>query len=746
MKITGEVIKIRYVNEENGYSVFDIKTEDGDLKIVGMFDSVNVGEIFEVEGDFTYDNKYGEQFNAKTYSKKLPSSVDEIQRYLASGIVSSIGPKNAKLIVEEFGNRSLDIVFDETEKLSSVRGIGKKSIEKIKKSVEDLRFSKNILFQLTSLGISLALSKKIYSVFKNNTLDVINENPYKLIKNVKGIGFLKADEIALKNNLDPKSPFRIESCIIHILTQKSVNYGHIYYPMEKLTQEVSKMLGIESSVIECVYTNLLMSSEIVIENIEDEKVVYLDYLYMSENYVSSKLCKMMYNKNFKVLVDIDAEIEQFRNESKINFSKSQIEAIKSCFEENVVIITGGPGTGKTTIINTIAKIFLALGYNISLCAPTGRAAKRIEETTGIEAKTIHRMLGYVPSSYDDIGYFEYNDSNPIETDLVIVDETSMVDIVLFEKLLKGIKESTKLIIVGDVDQLPSVGAGNVLLDLINSSIIKYTKLNEIFRQSQNSNIIINAHKINNGLEPVLNEKNSDFFFLKSDNSVITRNIVVDLISNRLPKAYGYDFYRDIQILTQSRKGVCGVIELNKLLQNILNKKTSDSQELLIGNKIFRVNDKVMQTKNNYNLSFVDCNEEEGFGVYNGDMGIIYKIDENDKKIYVQTEDGRKIEYSVDDLDNLELAYAITIHKSQGSEFKSVIIPLFDGFHLLQTRNLLYTAITRAKENLILVGDKQVMDKMIDNNTINSRYSNLKNKIIHFYNMFSDSDNSLSYKR
>lgn len=734
MKLTGEVIKVRYVNEENGYSVFDLNTSDGEIKIVGIFDSVNIGESLEVEGEFTYDNKYGEQLNVSSYQKKLPSSTVEIEKYLASGIISTIGPKNASYIVKQFGKKSLDIVFDETDKLLEVRGIGKKSIEKIKKSVEELKFSKNILFHLTGLGISLSLSKKIYNIFRENTLEVINENPYKLIKNVKGIGFLKADEIALKNNLDKNSPYRIESAILYVLTQKAINFGHVYYPKEKLTNEVSKLIGVETELIEPVYMNLLLSSEVVIDNSFEESNIYLDYLYVSESYIASKLAKMALNDDFKILFDIEKEIKQAIKSLSIKLSKIQIDAIKSCFEENISIITGGPGTGKTTIINTISKIYLDNGYNISLCAPTGRAAKRIEETTGIEAKTIHRMLGYIPSSYDDIGHFEYNEDNPLDTDVIIIDEMSMVDVVLFEKLLRGMKDNTRLVIVGDVDQLPSVGAGNVLRDLINSKKIKYTKLVDIFRQSESSNIIVNAHKINNGQEPILNEKNSDFFFLKTETPAITRNVVVDLISKRLPNAYGYDFSKDIQILTQSRKGICGVFELNRLLQDILNPKTETTDELLVGNKLFRVNDKVMQTKNNYNLSFFDSDGEENFGVYNGDMGHIIFIDKSSKKLTVEMDDNRVIDYTLEDLDNLELAYAITIHKSQGSEFKSVIIPMFDGYRLLQTRNLLYTAITRAKENIVLVGDKNVMNNMIRNNTINSRYSNLENRIKHFYGL------------
>ena len=483
--------------------------------------------------------------------------------------------------------------------------------------------------------------------------------------------------------------------------------------------------------------NLLLSSDIIVDNSFDELNIYLDYLYISESYIASKLAKMALNEDFKILFNIDKEVKKSIENQSIKLSEIQIDAIKSCFEENISIITGGPGTGKTTIINTISKIFIENGYNISLCAPTGRAAKRIEETTGIEAKTIHRMLGYIPSSYDDIGHFEYNEDNPLDTDLIIIDEMSMVDVVLFEKLLRGIKDNTKLIIVGDVDQLPSVGAGNVLKDLINSNKIKFTKLIDIFRQSENSNIIVNAHKINNGKEPILNEKNSDFFFLNTDAPSITRNIVVDLISRRLPKAYGYDYSKDIQILTQSRKGICGVFELNKLLQDILNPKTEASDEILVGNKLFRVNDKVMQTKNNYNLSFIDDEGEENFGVYNGDMGHIIFIDKSSNKLTVEMDDKRLIEYSLEDLDNLELAYAITIHKSQGSEFKSVIIPMFDGYKLLQTRNLLYTAITRAKENIVLVGDKNVMNNMIRNNTINSRYSNLEKRIQHFYGLVED---------
>lgn len=737
MKVQGSVLKVRYVNDTNGYCVFDLNTQDGVVKVVGIFDSISVGEILEIEGEFEYDNKYGEQISAKTYTKKLPDSISEIENYLSSGIISNIGRKNAKLIVEKFKNKSLDIVFDQTEKLLDINGIGKKTIEKIKKSVKSLKKSKDILFYLTNLGISLSLSKKIYNVFKEDTLEIINENPYKLIKNVKGIGFLKADEIALKNNLDKNSPFRIESAIIYVLSQKAINFGHTYYPKNKLTKEVVKLLDVQEDLVEAIYTNLLISNEIVVDFYDEEKIIYLSYFYEAENYISSKISKMIFNKEFKILENIDKEIENFIKKLSIKLSKIQISAIKSCFLQNVSIITGGPGTGKTTIINTIANIFLSLGYNIALAAPTGRAAKRIEETTKIESKTIHRLLGYVPNKYDDFGYFEYNEKNTLDVDLVIIDEMSMVDVLLFEKLLKGIKESTKLIIVGDVDQLPSVGAGNVLRDLIESNVIKYTKLTDIFRQSKKSNIIVNAHRINNGKYPILNEKNSDFFFLKTNNPIVTRNTVVNLIKKRLPKAYGYNFHKDIQILTQTRKGICGVYELNRILQEVLNPKTKDSLELNFGNKVFRLNDKVMQTKNNYDLSFTDSNGEEGFGVYNGDMGIVFEIDEKEKKIIVKMQDDRTVEYAVDNLDNLELSYAITIHKSQGSEFKSVIIPLFDSFYMLQTRNLLYTAITRAKENIVLVGNEEIMFNMINNNTINDRYSNLKNRLKYFFKSIGD---------
>lgn len=737
MKVQGSVLKVRYVNDTNGYCVFDLNTQDGVVKVVGIFDSISVGEILEIEGEFEYDNKYGEQISSKTYTKKLPDSISEIENYLSSGIISNIGRKNAKLIVEKFKNKSLDIVFDQTEKLLDINGIGKKTIEKIKKSVKSLKKSKDILFYLTNLGISLSLSKKIYNVFKEDTLEIINENPYKLIKNVKGIGFLKADEIALKNNLDKNSPFRIESAIIYVLSQKAINFGHTYYPKNKLTKEVVKLLDVQEDLVEAIYTNLLISNEIVVDFYDEEKIIYLSYFYEAENYISSKISKMIFNKEFKILENIDKEIENFIKKLSIKLSKIQISAIKSCFLQNVSIITGGPGTGKTTIINTIANIFLSLGYNIALAAPTGRAAKRIEETTKIESKTIHRLLGYVPNKYDDFGYFEYNEKNTLDVDLVIIDEMSMVDVLLFEKFLKGIKESTKLIIVGDVDQLPSVGAGNVLRDLIESNVIKYTKLTDIFRQSKKSNIIVNAHRINNGKYPILNEKNSDFFFLKTNNPIVTRNTVVNLIKNRLPKAYGYNFHKDIQILTQTRKGICGVYELNRILQEVLNPKTKDSLELNFGNKVFRLNDKVMQTKNNYDLSFTDSNGEEGFGVYNGDMGIVFEIDEKEKKIIVKMQDDRTVEYAVEDLDNLELSYAITIHKSQGSEFKSVIIPLFDSFYMLQTRNLLYTAITRAKENIVLVGNEEIMFDMINNNTINNRYSNLKNRLKYFFKSIGD---------
>lgn len=740
MKISGEVIKIRFFNEENGYGVFDLNAEGGELKVVGNFESLSVGELLEIEGNFSYDNKYGEQFSAISYEKKLPKSENEIVKYLSSGIISGIGSKNARLIVESFGKNSLDIVFDETDRLKEIRGIGKKSIEKIKSSVNVLRISKDILFKLSNLGISLTLSRKIYSVYKEDTLNVINENPYKLIKNVKGIGFLKADEIALKNNMDRNSPFRIESAIIYLLNQKAINNGHVFYPKDKLTKEVSDLIGVEEDLIVSVYVKLVVDCEITIDTVDGEEVIYLDYLYNSENYISSKISKMIFNDEFKIHFDVEKEVNHFLNDLSINLSENQIKAIKSAFDDNVFIITGGPGTGKTTIINTIANIYQNMGYNIMLCAPTGRATKRIEESSGIEAKTIHRMLGYMPLG-DGFGKFEYNEDNTLDADLIIVDETSMVDLMLFENLLRGLKDSTKLILVGDIDQLPSVGAGNILRDLINSNVIKVVILNEIFRQSKDSNIILNAHKINSGESPILNGKGSDFFFLPTNNNVETRNLVVDLVSRRLPKAYGYNSLKDIQILTQTKKGICGVVELNKVLQEILNPLDAYKKEITFGHKIFRLGDKVMQTKNNYNLGYdqddEDFIDEENVGVFNGDMGYISFIDNEDKKVFVDLEDGRNVKYSIEDLDNLELGYSITIHKSQGSEFKCIIIPLFDGFYMLQTRNLLYTAITRAKELIVLVGDINVMNKMISNNTINSRYSNLTYKIRYYYDVIGD---------
>ncbi|NLK44640.1 MAG: ATP-dependent RecD-like DNA helicase, partial [Tissierellia bacterium] len=607
--------------------------------------------------------------------------------------------------------------------------IGDKKLEKIVEAFKEQRELRDTMVFLQQYDISANLGIRIYKKYGKDTINIISENPYRLSEDVFGIGFKIADRIAKKMGINNESAYRIEAGIRYIIMEFAGN-GHSYIPLEELKPYGSKLLQVEEDLIEEGVRSLGIKGSVNLISDEGKTLVYYTPFHMAENYVSRKLVELSQVKLEELDIDLDREIKKIEEEEDINFATNQILAIKEAMNNGLLVITGGPGTGKTTIIKSIIKLCEDLKLKVVLAAPTGRAAKRITETTGKEAKTIHRLLEY--SFLEDDMAFGRDEDSPIDGDLIIIDEASMIDILLMNSLLKAVSLGTRLVLVGDVDQLPSVGAGNVLRDIISSGVVKVVRLDEIFRQSEESLIIVNAHRINKGDPPLLNEKGKDFYFISESNTEKIGETIVELCSERLPSFYGVDRVRDIQVLTPMKKGEVGINSLNQKLQSILNPKTPSKAEKQIGSEIFRVGDKVMQIKNNYTTEWKiikgGIEVEKGEGVFNGDFGFITDIDEEDRVLKVLFDDEKEVEYEFNQLDELKLAYAITVHKSQGSEFPVVVMPIGWGPPMLLTRNLLYTAITRAKSLVVLVGEEKYLYMMIKNNRISKRYSALDKKM------------------
>ncbi|WP_069650374.1 ATP-dependent RecD-like DNA helicase [Caloranaerobacter ferrireducens] len=730
--LQGTIEEIIYRNESNGYTVAILETEDDVVTIVGYIPIINLGETLKVQGNWMYHSNYGQQFKVDTYQAVVPASLNGIEKYLSSGLIPGIGPKTAKKIVEKFGLNSIDILQYNPDRLIEVEGIGKKKAEKIAEAFAEQRELRDVMIFLQEYGISPTYGVRIYKKYGNETISKIKENPYRLSEDIFGIGFKMADKIARSMGVDLRSNYRVFAGIKFTLMEFS-SEGHTYVPKEELVDKTQSLLEVERELVEDGITALALKQEIQLENVDNEIRVYYMPFYYAEANVSKKIIELALTELKELNIDVEEEINKLEQESSIKFAQNQKEAIRQAIFNGVLVITGGPGTGKTTTINSIIKLFENQGLSVVLAAPTGRAAKRMSEATGREAKTIHRLLEY--SFVDDeIGMaFARDEGTPIDSDVVIIDEVSMVDILLMNNLLKAIMPGTRLILVGDVDQLPSVGPGNVLRDIIDSKVVKVVKLNEIFRQAQESMIIVNAHRINKGSLPFLNVKGKDFFFINKDSSEEVVDTIIELCKERLPKFYGYDPVKDIQVLTPMKKGDTGVNALNERLQEVLNPKHKLKNEKKVGESIFRVGDKVMQIKNNYRMKWEiikdDGINEEGEGVFNGDFGYVYDIDEEESEMTVLFDDNKKAIYSFSQLDELKLAYATTIHKSQGSEFPVVVMPICWGPPMLLTRNLLYTAITRAKELVVLVGNKKFLYMMINNNRITKRYSGL-NKRLH----------------
>lgn len=728
--LKGTILETIFRNDENGYTVALMEAENKVTTITGIFGTDINSETLEVYGKSIKHPKYGDQFQVEMYNVILPTTLDQIENYLGSGLIKGIGSYTAKKIVEIFKEDTFYIIQNHPERLVEIEGIGEKKAEMIAKSFSEQSDIKEIMMFLQSHNISTSFSVKIFKQYGKNTINVINENPYRLSEDIYGIGFKLADKIAASLGVEKNSPYRISSGVRYVLMEYA-SRGHTYVPYTMLLNSTVKLLEISLNYVEDEIRNMAFTDKIHIETIKDERVVYYIPYHMAEVNVCKDLINLSRVDFNMTEEDIAPYLYNVESESSIILSDKQKEAIIQSIINGVTVITGGPGTGKTTIILSIIKIFESMSKNVLLCAPTGRAAKRITESTGRDAKTIHRMLEYAFGEDESNLAFNKNEESPLDCDVVIVDEVSMVDILLMNNLLKAIKKGTRLILVGDVDQLPSVGAGNVLSDIINSNTIKTIRLDTIFRQSAGSMIVQNAHSINRGIMPVYNKKDTDFFFMRENNINEIISLIVDLYSTRLPLKYNLDPIKDIQVLSPMKKGDVGVIELNNKIQASVNPPAKLKKEKVFGKYTFRVGDKVMQIKNNYQTEwkmYKNGNTITGEGIYNGDIGYIIFIDEIEQELIVQFDEEKEVAYPFSQLDELILAYATTVHKSQGSEFPVVIMPIVWGPPMLLTRNLFYTAITRARKLVVLVGIERYMLDMINNNKIDKRYSALDHRL------------------
>ena len=729
--LNGIVESIVFKSSDTGYTVIKFRENNIIHTAVGVLPHVKEGQNLKITGSWVNHSQFGKQFKVEECEEILPTSKDGIEKYLSSGIIQGIGPVTAKKIVNKFGEDTLNILDNNIERLKEIEGIGKKKLETIIESYREQRELKNITIFLQTHGLSVNQCLKIYKKYGASSVDTVKNNPYILCDEISGIGFKISDKIARSLGIEIDSPFRIQSGIRYVINEFCAN-GHTFMPKDELIKEASNVLTVSGDIIEENIKNAALDRKIKLERVNDKEGVFTIPNYYCELGITNRILTLAISNFQDISVDVDHLILQFEKKNNITFAESQKDAIISAFQNGIEIITGGPGTGKTTIIKCIIEIFETCGLKVLLGAPTGRAAKRMSESTGKEATTIHRML--------DMGVFEKEESvfvtnaeeHSLEADVVIIDEASMIDITLMNALLKSIKVGTRLIIVGDVDQLPSVGAGNVLNDFIESGFTKVVRLKEIFRQGKESMIVVNAHKINKGEMPKLNEKGTDFFFIRNDIQEGILNTIIDLINTRLPKFNSnWDKLKSIQVLVPMKKGVLGVTNLNERIQNVLNPKAPYKKEKEFRSMVFREGDKVMQIKNNYSLKWTRIagkGEHEGLGVFNGDMGFIESIDLEGKKLSIIFDDERRVIYDFMYLDELDLAYAITIHKSQGSEFPVVIIPAYMGAPLLMNRNLLYTGITRAKEMVVVVGIPKALKYMVDNTRSMERYSSLNWRI------------------
>jgi exodeoxyribonuclease V alpha subunit len=727
--LAGYVEHIIYRNADNGYTVLNLVSGEDEITCVGIFSAIAEGENIEAQGEYTEHPTYGQQFKVTSFEEKAPEDEEAIERYLGSGAIKGIGLAMAARIVRRFKEDTFRIIEEEPERLAEIKGISNRKAMEIASQVNEKRDLRQAMIFLQQYGITMNLAVKVYQAYGQDVYGIIRENPYRLADDIDGVGFRTADEIAARVGIRMDSDFRVRSGILYTLLQAS-GEGHTYLPETELTPRASKLLNVTAEQVEKQYMDLAIERKIILKQMEDQTQIYAASFYYMEANTATML------KRLNVSYDVsDAEIEQrirgIEKKSGMTLDEHQVTAVKEAVRNGLLVITGGPGTGKTTTINTIIRYFELEGLEIFLAAPTGRAAKRMSETTGFEARTVHRMLE-LNGGAEGSGGFERDESNPLEANVIIVDEMSMVDISLMYSLLKAISVGTRLILVGDVNQLPSVGPGSVLRDIIQSHACNVVMLTKIFRQASTSDIIVNAHKINHGEEVILDNKSMDFFFLKRYDADVIINVVLQLIKQKLPKFVDATPY-DIQVLTPMRKGLLGVERLNGILQRYMNPPANDKVEKEYGSTVFREGDKVMQTKNNYQLAWeirtkFGLTVDKGLGIFNGDMGIIRQINDFAEQMIIEFDEGRMVEYPYKLLDELELAYAITIHKSQGSEYPAVVIPLLGGPMMLMNRNLLYTAVTRARKCVTLVGNEVTFQQMIQNTSQQKRYSGLCDRL------------------
>lgn len=736
MELSGQLTEIIYQNEVNSYLIGILENEEDTITIVGYMPFLVEGDYIKVIGNFVTHKEYGKQFKVETFEKVMPKTLDSLEKYLSNGTIKGIGPATAKKIVATFGEDTINVFKFEPEKLTQIKGITKeKAIEMAQCFVENWELWQIVGF-LDNFGISAANAKTIYKKLGPQTIDEIESNPYILIDLVKGVDFAKLDKYALENGFEINNYKRIKCGIKYSLVKITYN-GHCCTLEANLIKYVKELLKVEDDDIEHCLIDLNVKEEIVIEKREDENWLYSKEIYDAEANIASKLILLDSAQNIKRIAGFDTELEKIEKAGNINLSAKQKEAIQAINSNNVVIITGGPGTGKTTIIKNVIDIYKSHGKKVVLCAPTGRAAKRMTEMTGEEAKTLHRLLEIGKIEKDNEFTIMNYEVAPIDADVIIVDEASMVDIYLMNYLLNGIYQGTKLILVGDTDQLPSVGPGSVLKDIINSERIKTIFLDEIFRQAAQSKIIVNSHRVNDGAYFLDKEEQEglkdDFFYIKEKSQDIMLDQIISLCKGRLKNFGDYDFFENIQILSPTKKGLLGTKELNKRLQEELNPSSDEKKEKKVGEVIFREGDRVMQVKNNYDIYWEKGNTlsltyENGTGIFNGELGKIVKIDFLNKQIKILFDDEKEAWYAFSDMDQIEHAYAITVHKAQGSEFDVVIMVVTQSSAMLLTRNLLYTGLTRAKKLLILIGNDNVVKFMIQNADTKIRNTGLEYKL------------------
>ena len=750
MQIKGYVEKIIYTNSDNGHTILDVSLTSDEIKrlqgecpdyaddideemvCVGTLHLINAGEYVVFNGDFTIHQTYGLQFKVTSYEESRPEDMDSIERYLGSGAIKGVGPALAARIVRHFKMDTFRVIEENPEELSQVKGISNRMAMEIADQVAEKKGMRNAMLFLGKLGIGMNLAVKIYKEYGEKVYEIIENNPYKLADDMEGVGFKIADEIARNSGMELDSPFRIKSGILYALSA-AVSAGHTYYPMDALIEEAGKLLGVFIAEPEEILTDLMIDRKVMVRDVDGIKAVYLYSVYHTELAIAHRLFAL----KFEDMPDektFDKDLHSIEKEENITLESMQREAVRASAGSGIVVITGGPGTGKTTTINTIIRYFERKGMDIMLAAPTGRAAKRMTEATGHEAQTIHRMLELSGILSDEISNasFERNETNPLETDVVIIDEMSMVDIFLMNSLLKAIADGTRLILVGDANQLPSVGPGNVLKDIIASGCFNTVRLAKIFRQEEAGDIVVNAHKINEGELFEIGPSSRDFPFIRRTDANAIINALVTLVKVKLP-AYTDCSPNDVQVLTPTRKGSLGVERLNTVLQQFLNPPSNSKVEKEIGSIIFREGDKVMQIKNNYKIPWEIRGRngipiETGMGVFNGDMGIVDNINLYLSEMTVRFDEERYVTYTFKETDELEHAYAVTVHKSQGSEYPAVVLPLLDGPRMLMNRNILYTAVTRARKCICIVGSEQTFYNMISNENEQKRFSSLDIRI------------------